>query len=85
MGNGAQAVVEVIGVFNLVLPSGLVLILNNCHYTPSIVRGIVSFSCLLDLGFTHTIDGNKISVSLNGVFYFNVVVVNGLFKWCILF
>ncbi|GJR79086.1 retrotransposon protein, putative, ty1-copia subclass [Tanacetum coccineum] len=39
VGNGAQAAVEAIGVFNLVLPSGLVLSLNNCHYAPSIVRG----------------------------------------------
>ncbi|GJR48932.1 retrotransposon protein, putative, ty1-copia subclass [Tanacetum coccineum] len=40
VGNGAQAAVEAIGVFNLVLPSGLVLSLNNCHYAPSIVIGL---------------------------------------------
>ncbi|GJT34928.1 hypothetical protein Tco_0925347 [Tanacetum coccineum] len=34
IGNGAQAAVKAIGVFNLVLPSGLVLSLNNCHYAP---------------------------------------------------
>ncbi|GJW53730.1 retrotransposon protein, putative, ty1-copia subclass [Tanacetum coccineum] len=69
MGNGAQAVVEAIGTFDLVLPSGLVLKLNNCYFAPSIVRGVVSFSCLLDLGFKHTVASNGISVSLNGVFY----------------
>ncbi|GJU89919.1 hypothetical protein Tco_1302342 [Tanacetum coccineum] len=58
VGNGAQAAVEVIGVFNLVLPSGLVLSLNNFHYAPFIVRGVVSFSCLLDLGFVHTVTSN---------------------------
>ncbi|GJV70442.1 retrotransposon protein, putative, ty1-copia subclass [Tanacetum coccineum] len=52
--------------FDLVLPSGLVLKLNNCYYAPSIVRGVVSLSCLLDLGFHHTIASNGISVSLNG-------------------
>ncbi|GJS73697.1 hypothetical protein Tco_0706538 [Tanacetum coccineum] len=67
VGNGAQAAVEAIGVFNLVLPSGLVLSLNNCHYAPSIVRGVVSFSCLLDLGFVHTITSNGVSGSLNEV------------------
>ncbi|GJY82754.1 RNA-directed DNA polymerase, eukaryota, partial [Tanacetum coccineum] len=51
--------------FDLVLPSGLVLKLNNCYYAPSIVRGVVSLSCLLDLGFHHTIASNGISVSLN--------------------
>jgi hypothetical protein len=58
VGNGANAAVEAIGVFELALLSGLVLYLNNCHYAPSIVRGVVSFSCLLDLGFQHTINGN---------------------------
>nr|GFC14113.1 retrotransposon protein, putative, Ty1-copia subclass [Tanacetum cinerariifolium] len=71
VGNGAQAAVEAIGVFDLVLPSGLVLELNNCYYVPSIVRGVVSLSCLLDLGFNHTIDINGIYISLNGLFYFS--------------
>nr|GEY83397.1 retrotransposon protein, putative, Ty1-copia subclass [Tanacetum cinerariifolium] len=78
VGNGAQAAVEAIGVFNLVLPSGLLLKLNNCYYAPSIVRGVVSLSCLLDLGFNHTIASNGISVSLNGLFYFSVVSANAL-------
>nr|GEV68896.1 putative reverse transcriptase domain-containing protein [Tanacetum cinerariifolium] len=76
VGNGAQAAAEAIGVFDLVLPSGLVLKLNNCYYAPSIVRGVVSLSCLLDLGFNHTIASNGISVSLNGLFYFSDVSVN---------
>ncbi|GJW08634.1 putative RNA-directed DNA polymerase [Tanacetum coccineum] len=80
MGNGAQAVVEAIGTFDLVLPSGLVLKLNNCYFAPSIVRGVVSFSCLLDLGFKHTVASNGISVSLNGVFYFSAISVNGVFE-----
>ncbi|GJZ75578.1 retrotransposon protein, putative, ty1-copia subclass [Tanacetum coccineum] len=71
VGNGAQAAVEAIGVFNLVLPSGLVLSLNNCHYAPFINRGVVSFSRLLDLGFIHTVTSNGISISSNGIFYFS--------------
>ncbi|GJY39807.1 hypothetical protein Tco_0426171 [Tanacetum coccineum] len=80
VGNGGQAAVEAIGVFNLVLPSGLVLSLNNCHCAPSIVRGVVSFSCLLDLGFVHTVTSNGIFVSLNGIFYFSAISVNGVFE-----
>nr|GFA84106.1 hypothetical protein [Tanacetum cinerariifolium] len=68
--------VEAIGVFDLVLPSGLVQKLNNYYYAPPIVRGVVFLSCLLDLGFNHTIASNGISVSLNGLFYFSVVSVN---------
>nr|GEY61478.1 hypothetical protein [Tanacetum cinerariifolium] len=43
-------------------------------------RGVVSLSCLLDLGFNHTIASNGISVSLNGLFYFSVVSVNSVFE-----
>ncbi|GJT76479.1 hypothetical protein Tco_1175956 [Tanacetum coccineum] len=42
--------------------------------------GVVSFSCLLDLGFKHTVASNGISVSLNGVFYFSAISVNGVFE-----
>ena len=70
VGNGAPAGVEAIGVFDLVLPSGMILSLNNCHYAPSIVRGVISFSCFLNLGYHHTISSNGISVSLNGIFLF---------------
>ncbi|GKF68830.1 retrotransposon protein, putative, ty1-copia subclass, partial [Tanacetum coccineum] len=79
VGNGTQAAVEAIGMFDLVLPLGLVLKLNNCYYAPSIVRGVVSLSCLLDLGFHHTIASNGISISLNGIFYFSAISVNGVF------
>ncbi|GJQ96772.1 retrotransposon protein, putative, ty1-copia subclass [Tanacetum coccineum] len=51
MGNGHHAVIEAIGIFHLCLSSGLVLVLNNCHYAPSITRGIFSVSCLYDDGF----------------------------------
>nr|GEX30777.1 hypothetical protein [Tanacetum cinerariifolium] len=43
-------------------------------------NGVVSFSCLLDLRFNHTIASNGISVSLNSLFYFSVVSVNGVFE-----
>ncbi|GJV97081.1 retrotransposon protein, putative, ty1-copia subclass [Tanacetum coccineum] len=56
---GNRAPVESIGVFNLVLPSGLELSLNNFHYAPSIIRGVVSFSCLLDLGFVQCINKKR--------------------------
>nr|GEX06114.1 hypothetical protein [Tanacetum cinerariifolium] len=38
MGNGVRAQVESIGSFDLVLPNGLVICLDNCHYAPSITR-----------------------------------------------
>ena len=58
VGNDIRAAVKAIGTFDLVLPSGLILVLNNCHYAPSIVRGVVSVSLLLDNGFVHTFINN---------------------------
>nr|GFB34755.1 hypothetical protein [Tanacetum cinerariifolium] len=41
-GNGQREAVEAIGAFYLCLPSGLEIVLNNCHYAPSITRGVIS-------------------------------------------
>nr|GEX49305.1 retrotransposon protein, putative, Ty1-copia subclass [Tanacetum cinerariifolium] len=41
VGNGVHAQVEAIRSFDLVLPNGLVICLDNCHYAPSIIRGVV--------------------------------------------
>ncbi|GJW36956.1 retrotransposon protein, putative, ty1-copia subclass [Tanacetum coccineum] len=38
VGNGHRAAVEAIGTYHLELPSGLVIVLNNCHYAPFITR-----------------------------------------------
>ncbi|GKB89589.1 retrotransposon protein, putative, ty1-copia subclass [Tanacetum coccineum] len=34
----------------------------------------------IDLGFVHTVTSNGISVSLNGIFYFSAIYVNGVFE-----
>ncbi|GKB78782.1 retrotransposon protein, putative, ty1-copia subclass [Tanacetum coccineum] len=44
VGNRVRAQVEAIGSFDLVLPNGLVICLDNCHYAPTITRGVVSVS-----------------------------------------
>ncbi|GJR51489.1 retrotransposon protein, putative, ty1-copia subclass [Tanacetum coccineum] len=51
VGNGVRAQVEAIGSFDLVLPNGLVICLDNCHYAPSITRGVVSVHRLVENGF----------------------------------
>ncbi|GJZ99478.1 retrotransposon protein, putative, ty1-copia subclass [Tanacetum coccineum] len=52
LGNhGVRAQVEAIGSYDLVLPNGLVICLDNCHYAPSILRGVVSVHRLVENGF----------------------------------
>ncbi|GKB22199.1 hypothetical protein Tco_0856122 [Tanacetum coccineum] len=51
VGNGVRAQVEAIRSYDLVLPNGLVICLDNCHYAPSITRGVVSVHRLVENGF----------------------------------
>ncbi|GJS42031.1 retrotransposon protein, putative, ty1-copia subclass [Tanacetum coccineum] len=74
VGNGQRVAVEVIRSFHLCLPSGLVIVLNNCHYDPSITRRIISVSCLYDDGFVNSFVDNAISVSRNNLVYFSAVL-----------
>nr|GEW92241.1 retrovirus-related Pol polyprotein from transposon TNT 1-94 [Tanacetum cinerariifolium] len=74
MGNGIYAQVKAIGSYDLVLPSGLVICLENCHYAPSITRGVVSVSHLVDNGFIQCFTDYEISVSKNNVRYSNAIL-----------
>ncbi|GJX29606.1 hypothetical protein Tco_0237685 [Tanacetum coccineum] len=51
VGYGQREAVVAIGNYHLCLPSGLVIVLNNCHYAPSINRGIILVSRLYEDGF----------------------------------
>nr|GEU74847.1 zinc finger, CCHC-type [Tanacetum cinerariifolium] len=49
---GMRAAVESLRGFDLILPSGLIIILDNFHFAPSITRGFVLISCLLTPPYT---------------------------------
>ncbi|GKB57044.1 retrotransposon protein, putative, ty1-copia subclass [Tanacetum coccineum] len=48
IGNGMHAAVEAIGSFDLTLPTGLIIVLDNCHFVPSVIRGVVLIFCLVN-------------------------------------
>nr|GEY18547.1 zinc finger, CCHC-type [Tanacetum cinerariifolium] len=50
MVNCQRAAVEAIGSYDLYFPSGLVKVLHNCHYAPSITRGFISVFPFYDDG-----------------------------------
>ncbi|GJW78546.1 retrovirus-related pol polyprotein from transposon TNT 1-94, partial [Tanacetum coccineum] len=52
----------------------------NCHYAPTNTRGVVSVSRLVDNRFVQCFMDCGISVSKNGVLYFNVVPRNGIYE-----
>ncbi|GJU93191.1 hypothetical protein Tco_1317947 [Tanacetum coccineum] len=79
--NGQCTSVEAIGEFHLCLPSGLVLILHNCHYAPSITRGIISVSRLYKDGFVNRFENdNSIFVSKNNLIYFNSIPQDDIYE-----
>ncbi|GJR69216.1 zinc finger, CCHC-type containing protein [Tanacetum coccineum] len=80
VGNGQRAEVEAIGSYPLSLPNGLVIVLNICHYAPSITRGIVLVSRLYDDGYINRIVDNSILVSKNNMVYFSAVPRDGIFE-----
>ncbi|GJW24268.1 retrotransposon protein, putative, ty1-copia subclass [Tanacetum coccineum] len=80
VGNGQRKAVEAIGVFYLCLPSGLEIILNNCHFTPSITKGVISVSRLYEDGFINHFVNNTIQVSRNNMVYFSAIPRDGIFK-----
>ncbi|GJS88884.1 zinc finger, CCHC-type containing protein [Tanacetum coccineum] len=80
VGNGQREAVEAIGNFDLSLPSGLVIVLNNCHYAPSITRGVISVSRLYEDGFINRFVNNTIQVSRNNMIYFSDIPRDGIFE-----
>nr|GFB90611.1 hypothetical protein [Tanacetum cinerariifolium] len=81
VGDGHRTTVEAIGTYHLELPSGLVIVLNNCHYAPSITRGVISVWRLFDDGFINRFDDNNvILVSKNNLVYFMAVPRDGIYE-----
>ncbi|GKB14602.1 retrovirus-related pol polyprotein from transposon TNT 1-94 [Tanacetum coccineum] len=80
VGNDVRAQVEAIGSFDLVLPNGLVICLDNCHYAPIITRGVVSVHRLVKNGFVQLFTNCGISVSKKDVLYFNDIPTNGIYE-----
>nr|GEV20997.1 hypothetical protein [Tanacetum cinerariifolium] len=81
VGDGHRTAVEAIETYHLELLSGLVIVLNNFHYAPSITRGVISVSRLFDDGFVNPFDENNvISVSKNNLVYFMAVPRDGIYE-----
>ncbi|GJW56190.1 hypothetical protein Tco_0102921 [Tanacetum coccineum] len=81
VGNGQREAVVAIGNYHLCVPSGLLVILNNCHYAPSITRGIILVSRSYEDGFINRFElNNTIPVSKNNVVYFTAIPRDGLYE-----
>ena len=79
VGNGARVAALAVGTYDLTLPSGLVLELNNCYYVPAMSRNIISISCLDLDGFRFVIQNSNLSIFRGDIFYCNGCLMNGLY------
>nr|GEV69274.1 retrovirus-related Pol polyprotein from transposon TNT 1-94 [Tanacetum cinerariifolium] len=53
---------------------------DNCHFAPTVIRGVVSISRLVENGYIHTFKNYGIFVSKDDVFYFNVILYDGIYE-----
>nr|GEV04824.1 hypothetical protein [Tanacetum cinerariifolium] len=75
-----RAATETIRSFDLILPSGLIILLENCHFAPYVTRGVFSISRLVNNGYIHTFTNYGISVSKDNVFNFIVIPRDGIYE-----
>nr|GFB64891.1 retrotransposon protein, putative, Ty1-copia subclass [Tanacetum cinerariifolium] len=52
----------------------------NCHYAPTITRGVVSVSRLVNKGFSHCFTDYELLVSIKNIIYFNAITVNVVYE-----
>ncbi|GKA30720.1 retrotransposon protein, putative, ty1-copia subclass [Tanacetum coccineum] len=58
--NGNRVAIEAIGSYHLELPSGLVIVLNNCHYAPFYLRREEDTNPSVDTSLNHEEDDQEI-------------------------
>ena len=79
VGNGERVTALAVGTYELTLPSGLILNLENYYYVPTMCRNIISVSCLDKKGFEFIIRNNKCNIYHDNVFYGYAPRTSGLY------
>ena len=79
MGNGAKITTIAVGEVNLKLASGHSLVLDTCYYVPSIIKNIISISCLNKLVYNFLFKNNSCSIYMNDEIIGNGILTNDLF------
>jgi hypothetical protein len=78
--NGAKIAAIAVGTLHLLLPSRLVLKLNNCYCISALCKNIISSSCLEKVdGYEIIIKNKRCSIYYNSIFYAHCPLVNGLY------
>ena len=76
---GHQASPTLIGDYHLSLPSGLILILNNCCYVSNLTKNIILVDALFKQGCDVIIKNGSCTILLNKIFYSSGRILNGIY------
>ena len=79
VGTKARVVALAVGTYDLSLPTGLVLSLENCFYVPTVRRNIISIFCLDKKGFAFFIKNSKCNIYKDNIFYGYAPCTSGLY------
>ena len=79
MGNNTRVAAVALGVVNLKLPSRDYLSLEECNYVPSIVKNIISVSCLDKMVYTLITKDKYCSIYLGSKLVATAPLVNCLY------
>ena len=79
LGNGAKVAALAVGSVNLKLSYGSILELTDCYYVSSIIKNIISISCLNKYGFIVSFGNDNCSLLLDGKLFASGSLINGLF------
>jgi len=71
VGNGANVAAVAVGSVSLIMPTGRVLVLDNCYYVPEFISNVISISMLDKRGFRITFNNNICSIYHNDDLYAN--------------
>lgn len=78
-GAGGESIqAEAVGTYNLELPSGKLLQLEDCYYMPKIIRNVIFIPLLLKKGFEINGKGNGCSIYFSNKHLCNGIMENGL-------
>ena len=79
VGNGANVAAVAVGSVSLIMPTGRVLVLDNCYYVPEFISNVISISMLDKCGFRLTINNNIFSIYHNDDLYANGYLQRGIY------
>jgi hypothetical protein len=79
VGNGANVAAVAIGSISLIIPTGKVLVLDNCYYVPKFISNVISISMLDKCGFRIIFNNNICSIYHNDDLYANGCLQRGIY------